>query len=359
MIKSICFFSKDFAFNRQVRMRFYEETFPEDVKIYLFTTKKNHQNWNLNRTIIKSVKYNPFKLGFQLRKFSRKNNIERFTNLGSAKGMIFIFLAKILTKKDYLINFTGESLTKYKYEKRITKKIAKFLELIPFFTFGLFAHKITFVGRDSYRRSKVFFFLSRTKEIIISHAPVNTKLFYPKSKKVCRKKWGIPQNKKVLLRVGRINLGKGADLIKNLINENKDVYFILVGKINKREISLGNYKNLKVIKSIPHNELVDLYSAADISFCLHRSGDQMGLVAIESLACGCPIIQTNTVLEEKSPAIFKSGNSINELNQILKKFFRISISQRKSLSKDARGFAIENFSYDFYRDKYNNFYLSD
>ena len=76
MIKKIAFFSTGFAFNRQVRMKFYEKIFPKDIDIYLFTTDKylgkeieNYQfKGDLKKTKRITIPYGNLKTATSLRK---------------------------------------------------------------------------------------------------------------------------------------------------------------------------------------------------------------------------------------------------------------------------------------------------
>jgi len=95
-MKKICFFSVGFAFNRLVRMRFYEKIFPKNVEMFLFTTnkyegrekEKYQYKWDLKRTKIITAEYHPLKLPFALRKFCIENEIDRVINIGNWRGAI-------------------------------------------------------------------------------------------------------------------------------------------------------------------------------------------------------------------------------------------------------------------------------
>jgi len=83
-IKKIAFFTVGFAFNRLVRMRFYEKTFPKHVQIYLITTDKYEardssmpqQEYDLSRTKIVKIHYD-WRLISNIRRFCKDNKIDR------------------------------------------------------------------------------------------------------------------------------------------------------------------------------------------------------------------------------------------------------------------------------------------
>jgi hypothetical protein len=188
-------------------MRSYERIFPKDTKIYLFTTDKYDKSnnriikdkWSLKKTKIHIEKYNPLTLPFKLRKFCRKNKIQRIVNLGEGRGGLIMLIASLFRKTNYLLNFTGESLIKYKFKSvPLLKRLNGFFETPIFFLLAQFAKKITFVGYNSYKKAPKFF-LKSPKKIVFTHPVANTKLFKLKNKKICRKKLNLPLNKNILI----------------------------------------------------------------------------------------------------------------------------------------------------------------
>ncbi len=365
MIKKICFFSAGFAFNRANRMRSYEKIFPKNTKIFLFTTNKGgfgekglKKKWNLKKTKIHVENYNLFSLPFKLRKFCDKNKIQRIANLGSVKAGIFILISSLLKNTGYVLNFNGESLIKYKLEKKnIYKKIKGFFELPLFFIFSKFAKKVTFVGNVSYKKSPIFL-LKSPRKITFSHPPINTDIFYPKNKKLCRKKLGFKQNKKIILYVGRINWGKASsEILKQVILENKNIHFILIGKWIESEISKFEAKNMTHIEEVLPRNLVNYYCASDLVYFLHKCGDQMGFVGEEALACGVPVIEPDSLKIWSSSAILKAKISVRDVNNKIKKFFSLSKKRKRKLSMEARRYAQNKFSIKTWKKDYINFYL--
>src|SRR3989344_9544822 len=114
----ICFFSVGFAFNRLVRLRYYEKIFPKSVEMFLITTDKyentkeqNYQGqWKLKRTKVIVMKYHPLKLLFEVRDFCRKNNINIVTNMGHPFGMIPLIFGSIGARRKKILYFFGDSL---------------------------------------------------------------------------------------------------------------------------------------------------------------------------------------------------------------------------------------------------------
>ena len=84
-MRKICFFSRGFAFNRLVRMKFYEKILPKDVEIYLSTLQEKDKinKWNLKRTKIIFQEKNKLRLIINLRRFCKQNEITKLVNLGN------------------------------------------------------------------------------------------------------------------------------------------------------------------------------------------------------------------------------------------------------------------------------------
>lgn len=105
--------------------------------------------------------------------------------------------------------------------------------------------------------------------------------------------------KKIVLHVGRIVKEKNLELLINeapsIINKRPNVAFIIVGKGPAEEY----YKNLVQMKGVdehfifagfvPKKELPDYYAAAD-AFAFPSYFDTQGLVALEAMAAGIPVV---------------------------------------------------------------------
>lgn len=132
------------------------------------------------------------------------------------------------------------------------------------------------------------------------------------------KQFEIPNNyKHIVSFAGKFTEEKGIDtLIKAAkLYENDDIVTILAGngemfeKMNNLAESL-EVKNLYFIKNQPHDVLRKLYSLADVSIVPSRQ-EAFGLVVIEAMACGTPVIGSNT---GGIPDII--NNSIGVLNDV-------------------------------------------
>ncbi len=133
---------------------------------------------------------------------------------------------------------------------------------------------------------------------------VNLELFQPVDKKSARQKLGFTDDK-IILFVGRIDPLKGIDqLIKAMtyLPNAQGLRLLIIGGDEYSQYEIGQLqklcRDLKLQDSvtflglIKHEQMPYFYSAADV--CVVPSYyESFGLVALESLACGTPVVATD------------------------------------------------------------------
>lgn len=364
MGKTILFFSAGFAFNRLIRLRYYEKIFPKDTKIILCTTDKygskeeEAKKWALKRTKIIVLHYSPLKNLIEIRRLCKEFNVDILTNLGVPFGLYPLIFANFFRNKKLLLYVLGDSIDYSKLDMLTKSGIKNLLSLIPYFIIEKFASKTAFVGRNSFNKAPLFF-LSPKRKFFYLHAPVNTEIFKPVKKEIARKSLNITPNQKLIVYVGRITKRKGCILLREVIKSNPEIKFILIGKWLENEIPKFEFKNMEVIEKVDNKDLSKYYSAADLVFGYHRQGCQMGIVGEESLACGTPIIHTKRVCAPDKQFIIKVKDSVEDIKNKINDFFKLSKTDRIALSKESREFAITNLSDEVWKEKYIDFYLAD
>ncbi|MSQ40787.1 MAG: glycosyltransferase family 1 protein [Dehalococcoidia bacterium] len=130
---------------------------------------------------------------------------------------------------------------------------------------------------------------------------VDLELFKPSRKSSAKKQLGL-QGKKVVLFVGRIEPLKAVDLLLRavaLLEDREKVHLLVVGGNPHRDRELRRVKALAVelglgeavsfTGTVDQNQLPTYYSAADV-FVLPSYYESFGLVALEAMACGTPVI---------------------------------------------------------------------
>lgn len=130
------------------------------------------------------------------------------------------------------------------------------------------------------------------------HCGVNDELFQPIEKEKARENLGLPQDKFIVLYLGRMIKDKGIDVFEKTIDslkDEKDFHFVLVGDGQEKEYMETKYnhlKNVSINPSVPKNEVPLWFNASDV-FVFPTKREAFGLVALESSACGTPVISHN------------------------------------------------------------------
>lgn len=110
-----------------------------------------------------------------------------------------------------------------------------------------------------------------------------------------RKKWDVPPDAFIGLFAGRWEPGKGIDILAEVIEEEKDILWLLA--IGPSECHMDGHRNTRIIKNADRTAMRELYSISD--FMLFPSYyEGFGLVIIEAMACKLPVICTSAGVAE-------------------------------------------------------------
>lgn len=141
-----------------------------------------------------------------------------------------------------------------------------------------------------------------SERIVVLPCGIDTEMFKPVDRDTARKALSIQAKDKVLIYVGRLEPLKGIDTILMAISEIHDksnLKFLIVGGNPDTDPEAGRLlgiaktlnieRMVKFTGSVPHEKLATYYSAADA--CLVPSYyESFGMVAVEAMACGTPVI---------------------------------------------------------------------
>ncbi|MEN6291399.1 MAG: glycosyltransferase family 4 protein [Methanobacterium sp.] len=126
-------------------------------------------------------------------------------------------------------------------------------------------------------------------------------LFYPIDTFECRKLLSLPSNKKIILSVGNLEEVKGhkflVEAMSQVVKRRKDVLCFIVGggKLEtqlEKQIKLAGLNDyVKLVGDKPHNEIPLWMNACDI-LILPSLRESFGVVQIEAMACGKPVVAT-------------------------------------------------------------------
>ncbi len=131
---------------------------------------------------------------------------------------------------------------------------------------------------------------------------VDLELFVPQNRQLMREQFGLNPQRPVLLFVGRLDPFKGPDvLLRAAALMEQDAQLVIVGgegkddkdvqNLRKLASDLGIEQRVRFLEAQPQEILPHLYSAADATV-VPSYHESFGLVAVESLACGTPVVAT-------------------------------------------------------------------
>jgi|SRR3989344_50229 len=150
--------------------------------------------------------------------------------------------------------------------------------------------------------------------VVISNG-INLKEFQPVAIGNFHERFNIPDDKIKLLFVGRLFPEKSVDtLIKaipHIIKKHSNTHAMIVGaghlrqKLEKLANILGVYKNITFLGLVSEEDKILAYNASDI-FVLPSLAELEGIVVLEAMACGKPIIVSDA--EMSASRYFVNGN---------------------------------------------------
>ncbi|HEY9878012.1 MAG TPA: glycosyltransferase family 4 protein [Leptolyngbyaceae cyanobacterium] len=147
-----------------------------------------------------------------------------------------------------------------------------------------------------------------------------------------REQLGWPQDRLILFTprrlVQRMGLGQLLDAIAALSAQGQEVWLAIAGKGPLRETLENQVKELdlqnqvKFLGFLPDDDLPVAYQAADLTVMPSQSLEGFGLVLLESLACGTPVLCTPVggmpeVIQEFSPELITLDTTAASLQNSL------------------------------------------
>jgi len=166
----------------------------------------------------------------------------------------------------------------------------------------------------------------------VVHNAIDVDTFRPISKTQCTNRLQLPQNKKILFAVGSLIERKGfnylVDAMKIVTEKRKGVLcFIggsgqLEGVLQKQITELDLQTHIKLIGFVS-DELLPIWMNACDVFVLPSVNESFGLVQVEAMACGTPVVATyndgseDVIISEEYGLLVKSMNPKELAEKIL------------------------------------------
>lgn len=197
--------------------------------------------------------------------------------------------------------------------------------LIEFSSVQLAEERIEFIQRNLAKAQNLVFvseFLKNrytalfpgsleTKQTKIIHNLVDKSAYFPIPRESARDQLGLPLEGSLILFVGKLIQAKGLEILiqagKLLRDRGMNFQVIVVGsgpqeaELRKLVQELGLVEQVRFEGPKSQAELFLYYNAADV-FALPSVMESFGLVFIEAMLCGCPVIGRPEVLREILPS---------------------------------------------------------
>ena len=214
---------------------------------------------------------------------------------------------------------------------------------------------------EVYRKSQV---LNKTMpfRVIPSLLPRVPKVSLHKKQSLGRQ-LAIDQKKHLVLSVGKFSRGKGTPVlvkaVREILKKRKDVIFLLVGK-GKRP--LLKHPNVKILSSLPHEQILQLYSLASVVVVPSVNPEGLNRVIIEAMASGIPVISTATggtqelIEDKKTGILFEPFDWQNLYKKIL--FLLENKKLRDKIAEEGKISLAEKLDQKKVVQKLLNFYTS-
>ena len=265
----------------------------------------------------------------------------------------------IKTGVPYVVTAHGTDLMGYKKGERFRKYADEA---------ALGAKKIITISNDNNELVREMFPHSADKAVFMQNG-YDTDRFYPEPVPIeeIGKMLGITLKEKLVFFAGKLAHFKGIDVLldaaKIYENENPDtISTILAGageleSVLKKQTEGNGLKNVHFVGHLNSTELRKLYSSANVSVVPSRR-EPFGLVAIEALACGCPVVATNQggltdIINEQVGALVEVEDAADLAKALQKEVFG---AERKERGSAAAKYALDNYAQGSLMDILINIY---
>jgi glycosyltransferase involved in cell wall biosynthesis len=228
-------------------------------------------------------------------------------------------LGKYVPDNYDLYHITNQTICNIGYYRNISRKIITVHDLI-FYVYssnylkkilskvvyqGLHTSDYIISDSESTKKDIIKYFKIPEKKIKVIYLGVSTRFrqlpFLELSKLFV--KYGLEQDCQYVLHVGRPeprkNLITLLKAFKKMLIDSKlnSVRLLKINALSKQEeravIEFGLQKYVRVLKSVPEDDLISLYNIADV-FVFPSYYEGFGFPPLEAMACGTPVITSNS-----------------------------------------------------------------
>lgn len=251
----------------------------------------------------------------------------------ASHSSIPVLIAHKLKKKPIYTNVHGSDVVAENMrQKKMQKYTKKILDISRKIIVPSEYFKILLSKRFAILQDKIY---------ISPSGGINTKIFYKEKEK---------GNDRVIKLgyVGRISYKKGWDTLLYACANLQIPYILFVVGNGPEYIAMKNLSsklltdsNIKWLDLQPQEKLRNIYNEIDVLiFPTEREGESLGLVALEAMACGTPVIASDFaaakyyIVNEENGFKFEKGSSI-ALKTCIENYYLLSEDRKRDMSKGA------------------------
>jgi glycosyltransferase involved in cell wall biosynthesis/ubiquinone/menaquinone biosynthesis C-methylase UbiE len=207
-------------------------------------------------------------------------------------GLIGVIASKYLSKRALIITIHGSDINIYPKKSSLIHILTQFV---------LKKSDIIIAVSDELKKAIVNDFNVSPQKVKVIPVGVDTQFFTPLPKVKARKELGLPKEQNILLFAGGLAPVKGfrylLDAMPEIVRSHSNTLLIVIGKGGSEEIEevvrkvkeVGLDRNLKFAGQRPPSEMPLWMAAADLLVAPSLK-EGFGVVALEAISCGTPVI---------------------------------------------------------------------
>jgi len=238
-------------------------------------------------------------------------------------GFVAVLLGKIV-KKPVIITCRGSDIHEYT-EKNYPDKLRRSRVLYSI------KNAVYLICVSNFLKRKVISLGIDDAKVTVIPNGVKSRMFYPIDSSVARKQINLPIDKKLLVNVALLTPIKGTkyliDAFAELTKRRNDVLLLIIGdgplraELENQVLALNLDGHVRFLGFIPNEELVFWFNAADL-FVLPSLGEGFGIVLIEAMSCGIPIVASNVggipeIINEDNLGVLTTPGDIKGLSSCI------------------------------------------
>lgn len=258
-------------------------------------------------------------------------------------GAVVAYLVSKIYKCDYVATCHGSDIEFRKdgsVKKGLSKRVKKIVSI------ALENSSCVIVDSKSVKNDVINYY-SKSPKIV--HHSVDLTFYKPSKEKIFEKK--------TIISVGSLTKRKGHEYIlraiKKVLEKKIDVNFIIIGRGPEESNLKGLAKDLEIsgsvsfIDFIPEDELPKYYSSSEF-FVLATLSEGFGIVFVEAMACGLPIVSTNVAAVPEvvdGAGILVEPRMPDQLAEAMLKLLgneRLRLDLSEKALEQAKKFSVEN-----------------